>query len=150
MNSEAFKSSVGRCAFIGKFSILVLTLFLGLLPQQATAAGAGNAQFYQYIYNICNTAPAVILDPVKYGNVCAAFSGYVTNGGINSVNLGTANAASGLASHKKSIRELADEQKDKAEKGASADGGDGVSWCHPSTGIAIVRKPTLKMVINLK
>jgi uncharacterized protein YhjY with autotransporter beta-barrel domain len=124
MNSEAFKSSVGRCAFISKFSVLVLTLFLGLMSQQAVAAGAGNAQFYQYIFNICNTAPAVILDPVKYGNVCAAFSSYVTNGGINSVNLGTANAASGLASHKKkSIRELADEQKDKPEKGASADGG---------------------------
>jgi uncharacterized protein YhjY with autotransporter beta-barrel domain len=121
MNSGAFKSSVGRCAFIGKFSVLVLAL--SLLPMPATAA-SGNAVFQQYLIDACGTLPPVVTDMTKYSNVCGALGGLSSPGAINSVNVGTANASSGTASRKKKDnRKLLEDQKEKADKGASADGG---------------------------
>lgn len=122
MNSGVFKSSVGRCAVVGKFSILVL--MLGLMPKHVMAA-TGNAVFQQYLINdVCGTLPAVVTDMTKYINVCSALGGLSLPGAINSVNVGTANASSSTALRKKKdIRKLLDEQNEKAVKGASADGG---------------------------
>ncbi|MBI4809133.1 MAG: autotransporter outer membrane beta-barrel domain-containing protein [Nitrosomonadales bacterium] len=123
MNTGAIESKASHLALTSKFLVSVLTLGVGLMPQQASAA-AGNAQFYQYVFDICNTAPTVVTDLTKYNNVCAAFAGYATSGSVNSVNVGTANAGSGTSLHKKKrIGENLDEQKEKPAKGASADGG---------------------------
>lgn len=125
MNSGAFKSSVVRCAFIGKFSVLVLGL--GTM-QQATAA-ALNTQFFTYIYNVCNAVPIPSSDPA-FITMCnqALLTGNGAGGPTPvtavSANLGTVNAGSGAASRKKKgMRVPLDEQQEKKDKGASADGG---------------------------
>lgn len=124
MNSGAFKSNAGRCAFIGKFSIAVF--MLGLVPQQANATTA-DAQYKQYIVGICNTFPAPQgWNVSSVATMCMNVSGAIalpTDVGV-SANLGTANAGSEVTLRKKKrIRELSDEQKDQPAKGASSDGG---------------------------
>lgn len=129
MNTGAIKSRVGRCAFVGKFSVVVL--MLGLMPHQAIA-GTQDARFLQYILDTCNTTigPATASwDLVSLGNLCGAISTAGGSGGAAiasdvSSNLGTVNAGSGATSRKKKgIRVLLDEKQEKSDKGASADGG---------------------------
>lgn len=130
MNSSAFKSKVGRCAFISKFSVLVLTL--GLIPHQAIAA-TQDALFLQYVLNTCNTPVGTPgtqnWDLVSLGNLCSLLTvggpaGGATPPSAVSANLGTVNAGSGAALRKKKgIRVPLDEQQEKKDKGASADGG---------------------------
>jgi len=121
MNSGAFKSSVGRCAFIGKFSVAVVVLCVGLLPRYASAASTTDAQFYQYIHDICLNP----LDP-KVLNMCVfAFPGGLGGSPITpNASLGVSSASGELLSTKKKrLRELSDDEKKKSEKAASADGG---------------------------
>lgn len=122
MNIGAIKFNVSCRAFLSKIAGLLLFLLV-LLPQHVLAA-ASNAQFYQYVFDTCNTPPAVILDVAKYNTLCSAFLAYASNGATNSVNVGTANAGSGASLRKKKgVRESLDEQKDKPAKGASSDSG---------------------------
>ena len=125
MNSGAIKSSVGRCTFIGKFSVLVLTLGLGLYPHQVLANSA-DTQFKQYLVNICTAYPVPSGWTLTGQNCLDAFAGQPITG-TAAVTVSTSlsvNAGSGNASRRnKGIRELRDEQKEKNEKGASADGG---------------------------
>jgi uncharacterized protein YhjY with autotransporter beta-barrel domain len=125
MNIGTIKSSVGRCAFISKFSILILTLGLGLMPQHVFASST-NTQFQQFVTNLCAGVygTSASWDTAKLILTCNAAQAIVTNGGTISANLGNANASSGLPSRKKKgIREAQSEQNEKTDKGASADGG---------------------------
>jgi uncharacterized protein YhjY with autotransporter beta-barrel domain len=128
MNSEAIKFSVGRCAFIGKFSVLVLTLLLGLVPQQATASTT-DTQFRQFITDLCGgkipQPPGAVWNRAALNQMCTnAASGFIGSPGAALANVGTASAGAGLTSRKKKgLRERMDEQKEKPGKGASADGG---------------------------
>ncbi len=122
MNTEIIKSKASHRVFPSRFSISVLSLFLLLLPQQSLAA-ASNVQFEEYITYIC-----FVLYPVapnqEIADMCSLTStGFAGAGVTASVNLGTANAGSAAASRKKKIRVPLDEQQEKPEKGASADGG---------------------------
>lgn len=122
MNTGVIKSKVGRCAFLGKFSVLVLTL--GLMPLQATAA-TSNAQFKQFITDLCagtyGMSPS--WDAVSLAQMCFAVQGTVTSTSV-SANLGTANASAGVLSrNKKSIRDIEEEKKKSPPKAASADEG---------------------------
>lgn len=125
MNSGAFKSSVGRCASISKFVALVLSL--GLIPLQAKSA-VSDPLFYQYFSTTCNVAVVPpSWDSANLALVC--FSTDILSGGASagsqfSANLGAVNAGGGEASRrKKGIRIPLDEQQEKKDKGASADGG---------------------------
>ena len=124
MNTEAVKVKASCCAVPGKFIVSVLTLVLGLLSQQATAA-TSNLQFEQYIDYICFVYPWVGNPPPDVQAMCALTStGFAGSGLIASFNLGTANAGSTAASRKKKgVRERLDEQQEKPAQGASADGG---------------------------
>ena len=125
MNSGAIKSSVGRCASICKYSVLVFVM--GLMSSQAVAATV-DAQFRQYLHDICFAAsPPPSPNLGDLATLCLqAFPG----GGASSPpatissNLGTVNAGGGaVARKKKGIRVSLEDQKAKPDKGASADGG---------------------------
>jgi uncharacterized protein YhjY with autotransporter beta-barrel domain len=127
MNSGDIKSKVGRCAFISKFSVAVLVL--GLMPQQVLAT-TQDARFLKYIENTCNaTVAPPSWDLVSLNNLCGAIatageSGAPATANDVSSNLGTINAGSGAASRKKKgMRVSLEEQQEKKDKGASADGG---------------------------
>lgn len=112
--------------FSGKIAVPALSLAVGLFTQQAGAA-TSDQQFQQYITDICFQViappPGVVWDIAA---MCTkTSSGWAGGGGgTPSVNLGTANAGSSVASNKKKgIREQREEEKDKPEKGASADDG---------------------------
>ena len=127
MNIQSIRVSATHQVLLGKFAVVVLTLYIVALPQQASAA-ASNAQFAQYTFNICNTQ---VVPPgwnsVAVGNMCVnAFPGGTAGGATAvtvSANLGTLNAGGGLSSRKKKIRVPSDDQTEKSDKGASADGG---------------------------
>ncbi|MDO8990729.1 MAG: autotransporter outer membrane beta-barrel domain-containing protein [Sideroxyarcus sp.] len=125
MNSGDFRSRVGRGAFICKLLVLVL----GALPLQSVAI-TSNEQLHQYVDDLCNLSnPPSSWDPLSYFTMCtnAATGGPAagpTPVGAVSANLGTVNAGTGAALRKKKgNRVTLDEQKEKPEKGASADGG---------------------------
>lgn len=116
----------GNRNFSSKIAVPVLSLSVGLFSQQVPAATA-DQQFQQYITDICfqiiTPPPGVVWDVAQ---MCTqTSSGWAGGGGAApSVNLGTANAGSGISSRKKQEgRERLDEEKEKPEKGASADDG---------------------------
>lgn len=128
MQTEARKLEVNRYAFISKFSVLALTLCVGLLSQQVSAT-TGDTQYRQFITDLCGgfiTPPSgVVWDTATLSQMCTdAASGFIGSGGVAIANVSTSGAGGSLASHKKKgIAELNDKQKDKPAKGASADGG---------------------------
>lgn len=108
---------------------VLLALLAGWVPQHAEAS-TPDAQFRQYLFNICANPPFPIpngWDQDQLSSMCQlAFPGGFAGGGAattSSSNVGTANAGSGLSTRKKKIRVPLDEQSEKSEKGASADGG---------------------------
>jgi len=128
MNSGAINLRGGR-AFLSKFSVLVLTL--GLIPHQAIAT-TQDTLFLQYILNTCNTPIGPLTaswDLVSLNNLCGSIATAGPSGGAAtpndvSSNLGTVNAGSGAALRKKKgMRVSLEEQQEKKDKGASADGG---------------------------
>ena len=104
MNTEAVKVKASCCAVPGKFIVSVLTLVLGLLSQQATAA-TSNLQFEQYIFNICFVVYGNGAPTQEIADMCTLTStGFAGSGLTASVNLGTANAGSTAAPRKKKGR----------------------------------------------
>lgn len=124
MNTGAIKSRAGRCAFVGKFSVAVLMLVLGVIPRQSFAA-TSNVQFEQYVDYICFTLYGLGAPNAQIASMCSLTStGFAGPAATASVNLGTANASSTAASRKKKgAHEIQDKQNEKSVKGASADGG---------------------------
>ena len=131
MKSGGIEVKAIRRAVPGRTSasaVSVVCLVLALLPHQALAATT-DTEWRAHIFAICNNpSPPPGWDVAALGTMCAnAFPGGPAGGeftAVVSANIGTANAGSGIASRKKKgIRELMDEQLDKPEKGASAEGG---------------------------
>jgi len=127
MNTGITKSKARELALTSRFFVSVLTLFIGLSPQQ-TLAATSNDQFQQYLFDLCNgnitPPPGVNWDTATLSTMCFNLGGLASGGGGVSANLGTANAGSGISSRKnKGIREKLEEQKEKPERGASADSG---------------------------
>lgn len=128
MNTKTIQVSASRRVASSKFSVPVLTLCIALLPQQASAA-ASNTQLFTYIFNVCNAVPpptttnrtgltAMCIQTQQGGG-----AGGPPTAAAVSANLGTVNAGVGLSTRKKKIRVPSDDQTNKSDKGASADGG---------------------------
>ena len=131
MNSGAVEVKAIRRTFAREISVSavsVMSLVLGLLPHQALAATV-DLQWRAHIDAVCsNPTPPASWDLAAVGTMCVnAFPGGpagTPTTAVVSANIGTVNAGSGVASRKKKeIRELLDEQPEKPEKGASAEGG---------------------------
>jgi uncharacterized protein YhjY with autotransporter beta-barrel domain len=128
MNTKSSKVSASYRVFPGKFLVVVLTLYIVALPQQAAAA-TSNTQFFTYIFNVCNAVPpptttnrtgltAMCIQTQQGGGA----GGPPTVASV-SANLGTINAGGGLSSHKKKVRVPSDDTSENTIKGASADEG---------------------------
>jgi uncharacterized protein YhjY with autotransporter beta-barrel domain len=128
MNTKTIQIKASRRVVFSKFLLPVLPLCIGLLPQQALAA-TSNVQFQQYITDIC--FQIVLPPPGVVWNITAmcqqTSTGFAGVGAIPSANLGTLNAGNTAASRKKQIRVPLDEQAEKTEKVARAEGG-GWGW----------------------
>lgn len=116
-------TKVGRLAFRSWLFVAMLGTGLGL-GQPATAATA-DIQYQLFIQQqICAVAIEPSWDSEAVTQLCDLTGGGAGGGTTPSVNLGTSNAGGTAASRKKKgVREYLDEQKEKTEKGASADGG---------------------------
>ncbi|HLY95841.1 MAG TPA: autotransporter outer membrane beta-barrel domain-containing protein, partial [Sideroxyarcus sp.] len=129
MGTEAVEVKASYRNSFSTLSVPVLSLFLFLLPHQATAK-TPDVQFQQYLTNICfgtYTVPAT-WNLNELANMCNyAFPGGVAGGvsGPSALsNVGAANAISGPATRKKrGLREREEDQKQKPARGASADDG---------------------------
>lgn len=127
METEVVKVKASHRFIRNSLFAPVLSLFFFLLPHHALAVS--NTQFQQYIFSVCTVgAIPAGWDANSLSAMCqAAFPGGFAGGpsGATNVsgNLGTANAGGGLATRKKKFRMPLDEQNEKTDKGASADGG---------------------------
>lgn len=114
------------CAFPSKFSILVLSLFLVLLPQHASAA-TSNAQLEQYVINLCGNPPNPLpagWNALSLAIMCTHLGGAASSGGVNvSANLGIATAGGEVSARKKKKIRGLEETNKKNEKAASGDEG---------------------------
>ncbi len=129
MNTEAVRSTAGRrCRSAASF---VSVLALLLVPSQHALAKTADAQFQQYLNNLCFNFAGPIpptWNTAELANLCTyAFPGQFAGPGTTPPTLsnsGSFNAGSGISTRKtRGMREREEERKEKPAKGASADDG---------------------------